>query len=966
MATATMPATERPMPSIPNGANKSYIWRDRDGTLQRHAIELPVDKNTDRINGRLFACPVPTCGEGEWVIEPNTAPKKTFCPNHGDSGRLAMVPLDDTQQDPVAVGRQRQLAYLARLWSSKRSKYADAIRAGVEARVVKARAAAVENGSKLATDMKGHVPSLLGSVAVEIGVIYTVDMTGALETTAITAAVGVGGLVAGYYVAVMIEKVRAALRKERLQGRAAKKARERGLWIGRGAISTALFLTVTGITEALAGLEAGGIEGGLKWGILALVGAGLAWWTNAAHWTRLWQERKRLRDLAEENARRAAEAEAARAEAEAERARREAELRERLADIGAYDEDNPLHQGQRMQIEWERISSLHSAKDNFPRIVKTRIVPEQTREITAPDPETGKRVRIGWEFTGTCEPGALVTPNGMVPPIMAAKQWIVSVLFDGQYDASMIALFDMPENRQNTFLVTITQKARLGAAVLWRAENAVRVDHNGVRYGYLGRSLLGDELEEILYNPGQPFGGQVIGTTGGGKGGHATRHLCNLLLAHILPVLYDPKKLVDYGDFVGLFPIGWTRRHRRIILTSLVAERQRREGRLASAPKRNKYGAEVHGESKWNTHDPDTGEIGVYGEPIESVWDEFHDVSKDEQFTQDLTNHIRFQRAAGIGALLLSQGGGLADWGNSELRDLINQCTSTYYRTGDMQSRLGGNRNQTYSTADLPKLPGMCLRQAPGSPDVPLWAVYITRDPNADDTVYTTLWGKGAEPVMQIDDPMNWISEETKALWEETGLMPLWRLAREGGIAALLADDQEDEDDDEAAMMAGMLMSGYSQAVARPTTKAVDQARMNGRDVLMAILHESPGINRDGIMKHSAWHRAPGWSGPPAAETITRAAKQLDPTVGGTEPLQPGQIKKIDRGPKSASWTLTTAGAEQGRMCAARLELEDTPGAPPRPVASGLSPAVVAEQAAQKAAEIARMIKEETRLASRS
>jgi len=968
MSTATMPVTERPLPTIPSSANKSDIWRDTDGKLEQHAIELPVDKTTYRINGRLYACPVPTCAVAEWAIEPKTHPKNTFCPDHGDAGRLALVPLDDTQQDPIAVGRQRQLAWLAGIWADRRAKYAKKIRDSIAVQTaLSTKASAPEKLGELATDMKGHLPSLAAAVTIEVGVVYTVDLTGAWESLALAAAIGTWGAVVGYFIAVYVERARLRLRKEGFEGRAAKKARERGLWTGRALISTGLFLAVTGAIEGLAGLDS---TSGAQWALLSLLGLGLAWWTNAAHWSRLWAERRRLRELAAENARRGAENEARRAEADALRAMEEARLREQLAEVGAYDENDPMHQGQRMKIEWERISRLDTAVSGFGQIKDTWIVPEQTREITAPDPTTGEKVRIGWEFLGACKPGALISRGGPVPPIMGAKEWIVSVLFDGQYDAGSISLIDRPGERQNTFVLMITERARLGDAVTWRADRAVRIAPDGTRYGYLGRSLTGDDLEEVLYSPGQPFGGMVSGTTGGGKGGHATRYILNMLLARMLPVLFDPKQLVDYADFIGIFPIGFTKRHRRIILESLSLERERRQKKLAAAPKVNKHGAKVAGESKWNTHDPVTGEIGVYGEPIGSIWDEFHDIAKDQKFLLDLTGHVRFQRASAEGALLLSQGGGLDDWGNSVLRDLVNQTSLTQYRSGDLQSRLAGGRNQAYSTADLPQLAGMCLRQAPGSPNVPLRAAYITRDPEAEDTVYTTLWGKGTQPELQIDDPMNWISDETKALWESTGLMEIWRMAQgPGGLERLLADTREDEEDDEVA--AAIAYAGGGQAVARQPERGVASSRMSAREVLLAILHENPGADRDSIMASDAWLRAPGWTKPPSDSTISRAAEDLDPTVGGTKPLPEGRVQKIDRGPKSTSWQLTAAGAEPGARAAAQLAPPvvvtqtggpwgSAPGAIP-----GMSTASVAEMAAQRAAEMAEIIAMETMAANR-
>lgn len=975
MPTATLPRTERPAFKIPANVAKSDVWYDKDGVLRQHAIELPVDPKTHKINGRLFACVVAGCPTAELVIEPaTTLPEgKVCCPRDGNL--LAYVPLDPDEADPVASGRQRQLAWLANLAAEKRARAAAAFReSAAMAAVRETRASAPEKLARLATDGKGHLPSLAASVAVEVGVIYTVDLADALQTAALAAAITATGCIAGYLIAVYAEKIRLWRRKEGFEGRAAKKARERGLWAGRASVSTGLFIAAVGVADAMTRLEPGN---GMVWGVLALLGLGLSWWTNRDHWERLWAERRRLRELAAEKARRAAEASARLAEQEAAARLAEAQLREQLAQVGATDPDNPLHQGELMRIEWERISRLKTMPENFSQITRTKIVPDQTHEITAPDPVTGKKVRIGWGYLGTCEPGALVGRGGLGSPLQAAKDWLVAVLFEGQYDGSQISLVDNPDGRQNTFMIMITERARLGDAVPWRAETAVRVADDGTRYGYLGRSLTGDDLEEILYQPTQAFGGGVIGTTGGGKGGHATRHICNLLLALIFPVLQDPKRLVDYGDFVGMFPIGFTKRHRRMIMAFLHAERARRETKLAASPKTNRYGAAVAGESRWNTHDPATGLIGVYGQPIEHIWDEFHDQSKDQAFLADFCNLVRFERAAGLGVTLLSQGGGLDDFGNNTLRDLIVQTSLTMYRTGDLSSRLAGGRNQNYSTADLPMLPGMCLRQAPNSPRIPLRAAYITRDPNAEDTVYTTLWGKGAEPVLQIEDPLTWISEETIALMKDTGVWDLWMQARtyrpDGtwvpNITALLADDEEDEEGDEVAQaLAQMAPKAMQPATNRQQQPS--QTKMPARQVLMAILHETPGISLQEIYASDGWVRAVGWGKRPPDSTVTRAAKELDPTVGGTLPLPAGAVQKINRGEGSRSWTLTPAGAEEGAACAARLLPRQAPDSRVEPVAADTPAArsamatFEAENATLQAAEMARILAEEARLAT--
>src|SRR5215207_613239 len=133
--------------------------------------------------------------------------------------------------------------------------------------------------------------------------------------------------------------------------------------------------------------------------------------------------------------------------------------------------------------------------------------------------------------------------------------------------------------------------------------------------------------------------------------------------------------------------------------------------------------------------------------------------------------------------------------------------------------------------------------------------------------------------------------------------MEIWRMAQgPGGLDRLLADTREDEEDDE--MAAAVAYAGGDQLV-RQSERALAPARMSAREVLLAILHETPGADREAIMTSDAWSRAPGWTRPPADTTVTRAANDLG--------------DKIDRGPKSASWRLTATGAALGAQAAAQL-----------------------------------------------
>jgi hypothetical protein len=981
MSTATLPAATRPLPTLPGNAFKSHVWRSAPGEpLVEHDVEMPVDKATMMINGTAWVCPEATCTAGEWVIASAAEPKKRGCADH--LLPFKKMVLDPSAEDPMAGGKQRLIARLNRQLADRRRATADRIRAEVDRQLAEAR----RGLNHLAAEMivpkaphKGHLPSIVGTIVVEVGAVYTVNLAGAVEAVAIGAAIGSWGAIVGYLLATWAQREwTVKVRKREWVGRKVQRAHDRGRYVGKAMAGAGGLLTALGLLDLIYGLDPRSVW---QMGLLAVLGLGVAWVVNRDHWDRLWAARRRIREMNEQRARAAAEAEARRLEAEARRLEAEARLREQLAEVSAYDDNNPEHQGERLRIEWERIGGLATAAAGFPKIRQTRIVPARTKEVTAPDPDNPKKVvRIGWEYIGVCEPGALVA-NGGISPIVAAKEWIVSVLFDGRYSADNVAIVDKPENQQNTFMIMLTDGARLGAPVLWKAETAVEISDGGnLRTGYLGRSLTGQELHEVLYQQGQPFGGMVTGSTGTGKGGFATRHLLNLLLARIFPIVFDPKEFADFGDFVGLIPMGFTKRHRRMILRFLHLERSRRQKVGAASPKVNRYGAKIDGESKWQ-HRHDDGSIdkmvvghdGVernvgLGEPLEAIFDEFHDLAKDQEFILDFTNHVRFQRGAGMGALVLSQGGGLTDWGDSNLRDNVQGPSLTNFRSGEMQARMAGNRNGSYSVADLPKAPGMCLREAAGTPPVPLRAAYIGRGAQDEDTIYTTLYGKGAEKVLQIEDPMTWLSVETIELMKETGVWDLWMLAKKGGINALLADTAEDEEEDaEFAAYNRAASSGYgaSAALTMPQPKQIVPKRLDIADILLAILHESPGLDLDGILAHDGWARAGRPA--PTKSVLDRAARRLDPTEGGRNAMVGGLVKKIDRGPNSKSWTILPVAGKEAAQLAARLAPRPAASGPAHPgVPAGMTPAQIADMAAQRAAEMQELIAAEAARAARA
>lgn len=978
MTTQTLVAPERPLPPLPRGVKGSDVWRDAKGNLVQGSYELPVDANK-KIIGRLFACPDKTCAVASWAIEPAEHPEQAFCPGHGI--KLVFLPLDDAQQDPVAAGRSKQLARFTQVYSDRKAAAAKAISAAASQRAERARQVTAEGVAQLGSDMRGHAPTIAASAAVAIGVVYTVDHSTWQQALAVDA-LFTWGAIAAYGLAVLAQKVMLERRNERFEGKARDDARGRALHLGAGVAAAGLYLGAVELLDAIAGMD---LSTPWQAAVVTGLGALLAWVVNKSHWEQLWAARRRLREMEEASRRALEEAKARRLAEEAERLRREAEERLRLAEYGVsmWDENNPEHWGKRLAMEWEKIAKLESAQTGFSQIGRTWIEALQTKAITVPVGDDGlSRRTIGWEFVGKCQPGALV-PRGEGVPLMNAKNWLCSVLFDGRYDASQLTLVDRPGGAANTFLVMITEHARLGEIVKWKGAAGIRVASDGSIYGHIGRALTGEDIEELIYEPGQPMGGATAGTIGGGKSAAVIIKLLNRLAACVLPFLHDPKSLADYADFVGIFPIGVTKEHRDMFLKSLRLERKRRE-RVAAGKKmvicancrtlvEQRAGVWQHkpsADAGAACADPEPGRRvageSVHhredGDPIAAFWEEFHTNTEDEAFVHALTREVRLSRLSAEGHELITQGGGLADFVNSVLRGLLKMVSLTTFRMDDMQARMAGNRNQVYSTADLPNLPGMQLRQSPSAPPVPLRGAFVPRKVLAEGNVFETLWGPGTEKVLQFADPMQRLHPDTVALWETTGLMAFWRRSREpDGLEWLLAQAEaaadEDEDDQEG---------GHAVALPAPVSATTGQnlpaVKMLAEDVILALVLDEPTVGRAGIMAHECWNWLPGWGKTADPSTISKAARVLDPKPAD---VAAGAVQLLQRSADGKQWTVLPAGRERAEAALAQLKAAGAPlaGRPARTGGNGetLSPEQI-ENRVLLEEELRKIARDEARL----
>lgn len=873
-AAQTQPAAR---PKLPAGLKWSSVWKVDGQFIEGEAgVELPVDALW-RPTGRFWVCPVEACRTSTWTFEPIVAGQQPCCDRHPN--RLVPAPLVPGEADPVKGARARVAAHIRGVYERRKEQAV----AAAQARLEVAQKAAADAARRTALDMRGHAPSIAASAAM-----LTAGTPLVLSNEPLAAAVGLGvgtvGAVAAYFVAYWVRRIRQTARADT---KAAAKDRRTARHVAAGCFAAGVWLVAGAAAVVLPQL--------VQAVFTVLFGLLLMFAVNQGHWIELWETRHRLREMA----RLKAEADAARAEAE-----REQVVLAPLQPVDpGVDESDPAVVGERMAAEWARIARTPAAQQQFPQMPRTWIDPTAASEITAPI--DGQIVRIGWEYAGQSEPGALVAGRGFTAsPIVSQRDWLAAVLFDGRHDPSTVSLVDRPGGAANRFQVMITDSVPLGEPVRWQGRAGVRVLDDGTILVHRGRALDGNDVYDAIYVPGQAFGGLVVGSRGGGKTGGTILYLLNCLAAGVFPILFDPKQLVDYADFIGLFPIGVTQQHRDIIAISLAAERKRRERLMARRPVRDEFGREVAGESMWDLAD---------GAPIAHAWEEFHDLAQDEQFVNRLTNHIRFERAVAMGGTFITQGGGLADMSNSVLRGLLNQTSLTTYRMDDHQARLAGRRDGAYTAADLPPLAGMCLVTSPTSQPLPLRTAYVPRTLNHPESVFNQLYGRSSEKVPQLPAPT--LPQATIDVFEKHGLMDLWEKAKGvGGLDRLLADAEDAESDG-------------TSLVQVPGNAPVGS--MAAADVLLAIVHLNPGCGRPVIDNHSVWAHPLAGGKKPVPSTISRAASKLE-----------GE-GRLTRAKGGGDYRVTAKGDEAAKVAVAALTF------------SGAGVAAAKEAAAERAAEAA-------------
>jgi hypothetical protein len=830
----------------PGAIKTSKVWRDTNGNFVEGIRDVPVD---DRLNviGVLFLCPRPGCTTEQWILGDD--PKlhnDRFC--NADGQKLIAVRPDANSSDPARSAKQRLDEKIKAALTLRRQRAVDAARAQAQATLD----AAAREAQRLSRDMRGHLPSLTvtaAAMATGIAAAVTLPLGQALAVAGVTSSVGT---VAAYLAVYLVQRFRAWRVGADLVGRAGKKVRDRARHIALGVLATGIWSAAV----ALFGIDPTTWPGD----IVTAAGLAAAWAVNRTHWDALWATRRRLAALAQAAA---AEA-AARQMAEADRLAAEAKQ-----EVAAVESDLEA-EGRRMAAWWEQMARTTTVPTGFP-MARTRILPEETREVTAPN-ASGTVVRIGIEYAIESQPGALVGRPGMPPPLVAAKPWLAAVLVR---DPSTVSIVDQPEGRPNRGLLLLTDGAPLGNDVLWNGPASIRRDPSGGLYGHAGRTILGEDVYRPLWIPGVAGGGGTYGHTGGGKSVSERLKILNDLAAGIFPALHDPKQFVDYADFVGVIPLGCTLEHRDVLTRAFIGERIRRQKAAAGRMGHDRYGRRRPVDGSWD--------VKRDGPPCRLTFEEFHVHASDKAFIARLTEHVRLQRFAAMMVDIATQGGGLADLSDSVLRGLLNTASMEIFRMPDSQARLAGY-NGEFQPSQLPALPGMLLLIAAEAPAVPMRTAFVHRE-DRDGSVYDYLYDRYGTPLLTAPT----LPAPTVEVFEREGLMDLWRLGQgKDGLDRLLSDIATPDPVPGVIPPSGVPVGGKLAAV----------------DVILAIAYQQPQIQRAAIDTHAAWATA-GWTEFPAPSTVSRAATTLE---------KDGMLLR-----PSGEYSVTAKGAVRAKAVAAVL-----------------------------------------------
>ncbi|WP_431881981.1 hypothetical protein [Micromonospora chalcea] len=836
-----------PRGALPSGIELSRVWIDPDGQLRKHDTAIPVDQTTDKPTGILWSCLVTdadgnACPTRAWTFTEDAVPDPRGCGTH--VVELFGEPLFSNDADPVKGARARAKARV-RGMLDERKKAAKAL---AEAKVEALKAEAQRVAQRTRADFKGHAPSAVAGLAtVAAGETAVI----ALDNAILTAALGLGVATAGAVVAYAVAYVVAKLRIKAIRGKSEvgvdRRRREIARRYGVAALASGGWLALAG---------AAGARLDTPRGCIALLAALLLVWAVCKeHWKELSQRRDRLREMERIRLENAARLEAERLAREA----AEEEARRRAAEEAANQPPVPPIEvvpstaeakGAWMAQEWLRLGGLPSMPYGLKTIFGlTRIVPEKTREITTLS--GGERVHVGWEFLIQGEPGSMSPTAGREDSdLIGSRNWLADAM---GIDRHLVTLVDRPHGQPNTAGLLLSDAAPLGEPVMWKGRSGIRVAPNGAIYGHIGRTLLGEDIEECLFAPGRPGGGGTFGVTGSGKSVTGQILLLNRLAGGIFPILHDWKMFFDFSDFVGIFPMGCTMEHAEVIWRSTDAERERRQSYLAKLVVTDRHGRVRPDDPEWK--------IERDGPPIGVLWEEFHLFAEFEEFLARLTKTVRLQRATAIMQNISTQGGSLADMGDSTLRDQVNLIAMKLHRMSGAQANYTGYKG-IYSPAELPAIPGAMLFQANEGEPIPMRGAYLTRK-DVDGSLFDQLYAPDGTLLLPAPE----LPDATREVFEREGLMDLWRMGQgKGGRERLLADVDRTAT---AVDLSRLTATAPAPAAANPGGTG-----LLAKHVLLVLINQTPGCGRADVSYHPMWQQV-GWSAYPNPSTITNALNAL-------------------------------------------------------------------------------------------
>ncbi len=972
---ATPARPPAPKGALPSGVVLSRYWRETNGgPLLKHEHDRPIDEDTDMPTGLWWMCPEPACKVGEWVFanrETGEAgrPKRRGCPDH--VRELLPGVASATADDPKTDARNWLQRRLAEKTAEARRRAADA----AAARLAAVRQAGRNEAARIGSDLRAHIPSGAASLTALVGDYALLEQMGPLEGAALGAGIAVGGALLAYlavYVGELIYARRMGYTIRELPREVRSRARSHARWIASGVLATGVWLVIA----ELAGADLSNWQG-LLMSLLAAILIGVV---NYRPWAAMVEHRKaqaRARIAAAEAAARAEEERLAAIEAERDRQRKEAEDQRRAAEEAAVAEakkivtaeDDRITAGRKFANRWNQIAA--AAKGTVGpgfEIWRTRVLPEETRKLTAI--VDGEKVVVGHEFLVRAEPGVLAPRAGTATsPFVQMKTWLCSML---ELDTGMLDLAYQPkrlvtgesggsESLINHGLVTLFDSHPLGKNVNHPGPSGCYIDDKGTRWGFAGRDLRGNAVHRRMWTPGQAGGGIRVGVTGMGKSVVTQVSAYNDLILGILPIIHDAgKNGMDFINFYGIFPVGHTVEHREVIRESLWAEMKRRQAWINVQTAEGLGGMEVAQDPQW---DPERG-----GPPIRCTWEEFHMHMKDPKFVQYFGSQVRLQRATAMFAEGASQGSGLADWGDQQVKENMAEIMLQMMRVSDHTARLSGYKGGIMPSS-LPSMPGMMVMQELGGDPVSFRSAFIPRDPlNPESLIYRLKQPNGTPEGQQILFAPE-LPDETIAVFQEHGLMDLWELGKTKSGREQL---QSEADPVESTVYPPAMAAMFAQAAQAqgPATKP----RLRAEDVVLAMLaFESdagrPGLTQQEMLTSPWWKQVDGeWAkntdGVPAHTTIMRACNRMMTVTEAQEQAGAAPLIGNDGAGKGARWCLLAAGIERGEQMLTLLRSAGVLGQHEKAQAratAGMDVAALERQAmleAEQAALISELVRE--------